>query len=397
MIEEGRSIGYRRIDNAKAGGGVKAGSWIARRHDTGQGRLYKALGTADDLTDADGMGRLSFTQAQKKAQEWFAAAAEDAPASQAAVTVNDALSEYMRDYASRGGKALPSLTNCVEAHIRPAFGSRTVASLTAQEVKLWHAGLASAAPRLRSKATSTPKTRKVDGPDAERARRSSANRIMTVFRAALNLAFRDGQVATDTAWRRVKPFQRVEAARVRFLDDAEAKRLADACPADLRRLVTAALLTGMRLGEIVGMKVADFDAVAGTVHVPLSKGGRARHVWLTPEGIAFFRKVAADQSREVLMLRRDDGSEWGKSQQHRPIHEACKVAKIIPAIGFHILRHTHASRLARAGAPMLAIAAQLGHASVAITHKHYAHLSPDHVAQAVRASFSDMNLMEVPD
>ena len=41
------------------------------------------------------------------------------------------------------------------------------------------------------------------------------------------------------------------------------------------------------------------------------------------------------------------------------MHEACGKAKIVPAVGFHILRHTHASRLARAGVPMLAIAAQL--------------------------------------
>ena len=58
-----------------------------------------------------------------------------------------------------------------------------------------------------------------------------------------------------------------------------------------------------------------------------------------------------------------------------------------------MLRHTYASRLARAGTPMLAIAAQLGHADTRITARHYAHLAPDHVAVAVRAGFADFGLV----
>ncbi len=388
VMQAGRSIGYRRLP------GGKAGTWVARVLEKGRPRQQRILGTADDLAEADGKRTLTWAQAQEAARAWFAAPTggeqDDKP-----ITVNDALDAYVADYQARGGKALSSLKATIEAHVRPAFGKRPVATLTAGEIKKWHAGLAAAPARLRSKDDAEKlKVREIEGPDAQRARRSSANRILTVFRAALNLAFRDGRVASDSAWRRVKPFQRVDAARVRFLDDAEAKRLANACNVDLRRLVTAALLTGMRLGELSGMKVGDFDATAGTIHVPFSKGGHPRHVVLTPEGVTFFSNLTAGRARDCLALLRGDGEPWGKSQQHRPLQEACKVARIVPAVGFHILRHTHASRLARAGVPMLAIAAQLGHASVAITQKHYAHLSPDHVAQAVRAGFSDMGLVE---
>ncbi|MGI4959626.1 MAG: tyrosine-type recombinase/integrase [Janthinobacterium lividum] len=323
--------------------------------------------------------------------------AEGEPEARAPITVTEALNDYLADYQSRGGKALSSLRNTIEAHVRPHFGTRAVASLTAHEIKQWHANRAATAPRLRSgKDAIKPKVREVDGPDAQRARRSSANRILTVFRAALNLAFRDGRVATDSSWRRVKPFQRVDSARVRFLDDGEARRLVTACAHDLRRLVVAALLTGMRLGELAAIRVADLDAKAGTIHVPYAKGGAARHAVLTGEAITFFDGLASGRARGELMLLREDGSRWGKSQQHRPLHDVCGKAKIVPAVGFHILRHTHASRLARAGVPMLAIASQLGHANVAITQKHYAHLTPDHVAQAVRAGFSDMGLTMAP-
>ena len=85
-------------------------------------------------------------------------------------------------------------------------------------------------------------------------------------------------------------------------------------------------------------------------------------------------------------------SPWGKSQQFRPLREACAAAAITPAISFHILRHTYGSRLARAGVPMQVIAAQLGHADTRITERHYAHLAPDHFAGVVRQSFAPLNI-----
>ena len=60
----------------------------------------------------------------------------------------------------------------------------------------------------------------------------------------------------------------------------------------------------------------------------------------------------------------------------RPMLEACKHAKIKPAISFHVLRHTHGSTLAMRGVPMGVIAEQLGHADTRMTEKHYAHLAP---------------------
>ena len=71
---------------------------------------------------------------------------------------------------------------------------------------------------------------------------------------------------------------------------------------------------------------------------------------------------------------------------------ACEAARIDPPASFHILRHTYASRLARAGAPMAVIAAQLGHADTRITEKHYAHLAPNYVSATVRAAFGSMDL-----
>jgi integrase len=75
------------------------------------------------------------------------------------------------------------------------------------------------------------------------------------------------------------------------------------------------------------------------------------------------------------------------------MQEACDRAKISPAIGFHILRHTYASRLAMKGAPLTVIAEQLGHADTRVTHKHYAHLASSYVAETVRAAFTSLGIV----
>ena len=92
-------------------------------------------------------------------------------------------------------------------------------------------------------------------------------------------------------------------------------------------------------------------------------------------------------NRGISFCSEQTGSLWKPSQQTRPLKEACTAAKISPAIGFHVLRHTHASLLAMKGVPMGVIAAQLGHADTRITEKHYAHLSPSYVADTIRAAF----------
>jgi integrase len=84
---------------------------------------------------------------------------------------------------------------------------------------------------------------------------------------------------------------------------------------------------------------------------------------------------------------------WGKSDQSRFMREACAVAKIMPAVSFHDLRHSYASRLATRGVPMGVIAAQLGHSDTRMTEKHYAHLSPSYVAETVRQSFGRLGIV----
>ena len=74
------------------------------------------------------------------------------------------------------------------------------------------------------------------------------------------------------------------------------------------------------------------------------------------------------------------------------MRDACRAAKISPALGFHGLRHSYASRLAMRSVPMQVIAQQLGHADTRMVEKHYAHLAPSFVGDTVRAAFGTLDL-----
>jgi integrase len=64
--------------------------------------------------------------------------------------------------------------------------------------------------------------------------------------------------------------------------------------------------------------------------------------------------------------------------------EAVSRAKIKPAVSFHSLRHSWASLAVMNGVPLMVVARNLGHADTRMVKKHYGHLAPDFVANAIR-------------
>ncbi len=392
-ISAGCAIGYRR--------GAKGGTWVARFRGEDGKQHYEALGAADDARDADGLTVYSFPQAQETAREFFGRKARQlaghaAPAD-SSLTVADALEAYFADREQRGSKGLAKDRAAARARILPELGAIELAKLTTKRIRDWQSALATApkltrVPRV-DKSRKSPAVDLMDV-DAVRARRATANRTLTVLKAALNHAFREGRVASDDAWRKVKPFREADAPVVHFLSDDECRRIVNACGGGFRNIVKGALLTGCRYGELTRMRAADFNDEVGTITVRESKSGKPRHVVLTDEGRALFAELTAGRTGRELVFVRDDGKAWGPSHQQRPLDAASARAKIEPAATFHILRHTYASALAMRGVPMGVIAAQLGHSDTRMTERHYAHLSPNYVADTVRAALPALGIVE---
>ena len=391
-LSAGRYLGYRKASDG-------AGTWVARyRTDEGK-QAYQALGAADDLEDADGTQVLDNGQAQARARAYFERMAREDKGQlerrDAPYTVREAIEDYFKHRSAESTKPIYADRRQADARILPALGHVAVDKLTARTIRKWRDDLALAPRLVRTKAGASERaTRSVDraNPDAVRARQATANRVMTILKAALNHAYAEGLASSDEAWKKTKTFKQADAAVIAYLSTAECQRLVNACRPDLRALVRAALLTGCRYGELCRMEVRDFNMDNGTVRVRESKSGDPRSVVLTGEGIDLLKSLVVGKAHQDRLFIRESGAHWKPSDQQRPLAEAAAAAAISPAPTFHVLRHTHASMLAMRGVPMGVIATQLGHKSTRITEKHYAHLAPSYVADTIRASFPDLDL-----
>jgi integrase len=392
VLSKGCALGYRRS--------AKGGNWIARLRDEAGKQHYEALGAADDVRDTDALTVLTFAQAQERARAWFASKARElaghAEPQVGPYTVATAISEYLAMRERKGSKGVRKDRYAADSRIVPTLGAIEVSKLTARRIHDWLQQVASAPKFVRTgKFVAKQATADFDAADEEevRARRSTANRLLTVLKAALNYAFHEGNVAADEPWRKVKSFREADSALIRYLNADECRRVVNACPADFRAIVQGALTMGCRYGELCRMVVADFNTEAGTVSICLSKAGKVRHVALADEGRALFQSLTLGRGGRELIFRRSDGGAWGPSQQ-RPLSAASKIAKVNPPATFHILRHTYGSSLAMRGVPMGVIAAQLGHADTRMTERHYAHLSPNYVADTIRAALPALGAFE---
>jgi len=376
--------------------GDPAGRWVLRRYIGNERYRIETLGLADDdaAVAADGVHVLDFEQAKAKA------AAKVAPPQTAPLgplTVRDAWERYLEAKRNKG-KAVDDAMSRGRVHILPELGNLVVAELTSDTLQRWLATMAAAPAQTRAKA-GKPRYRKAPSTDDEiRARQATANRVLTLLKAALNLAFKDKKVKNRDAWDgdALEPFENVETARLQYLQIAEAQRLINACDPEFRPLVQAALETGCRYSELARLVVNDFNADAGTVTISKSKSGKSRHVILTPEGADFFRLHCAGRGGNELMFVHADGSRWQKSEQARPMREACKHAKITPRISFHILRHTWASHAVMNGMPLMVVAKNLGHVDTRMVEKHYGHLAPSFIIDAIHASAPRFGVAATP-
>jgi integrase len=368
VIGLGLHVGYRK--------GKRAGMWVVRRY-TGTGTyVVETIAEADDFADADGGRVLTFWQAQDRARKL----ASSPRHASGPYTINDAVADYLVEL--EGKASYNDSKHRLEAYVR-ALGDKRVDDLTADMVRKWHRDLSKTPRRIRTKrGAKQQRTLAVDlnDPEIARRRKVSANRILGLLKAALNHAFREGKVASDIEWRKVKPFPKVNRSRASYLTFAQCKRLINAADLEFRKLARAALETGARYGELCRLRVEDYNPDSGTLHVRLSKSGDSRHVILTEDGQAFFDQVVLGRASKEPMF----GREWKPSDQQRRMRTACQHAKIDPPVGFHQLRHTWASHAVMGGMPLPVVAKNLGHADTRMVEKHYGHLAPSYVVEAVR-------------
>lgn len=164
------------------------------------------------------------------------------------------------------------------------------------------------------------------------------------------------------------------AGRTRFLDDDERKRLMEATKAhsnpDLHPAVLLAITTGMRKGEILGLRWPQIDLKRRTILLVDTKNGDTRTVPIP--------QIAADvlEARGKVRSLADDRVFREPHDFDRAWRQALEAAEVT-GCRFHDLRHTAASYLAMHGATLAELAEVLGHKTLQMV-KRYSHLTEQH-------------------
>lgn len=206
---------------------------------------------------------------------------------------------------------------------------------------------------------------------------ATVNRELAVLSAVLTLAV-DDELIPSNPCRRVKPL-RTDNQRSRYLTLDEEKRLLEALDGQpwLRNLVTAAIHTGMRRGELFKLRWFDVDFNRGVIHVRDTKTNKNRDVPMNAE-VRGMLEGMPKTGAHVFPSPRTGGQ---LVDIKNPFGAACEAAKISD-LRFHDLRHTAATRLADAGVNVVVIADILGHGDIRTT-KRYSHAMEESKREAV--------------
>jgi integrase len=170
--------------------------------------------------------------------------------------------------------------------------------------------------------------------------------------------------------------------RLRYLEPEEIERLLENCEdpqlPHLRPIVVTALHTGMRLGEILGLRWENIDLRHGLITVTKTKNNERKTIPINDTLHEELSQLPKHLSSPYLFCH-PDGAHILRID--RSFHSALKRAGI-EGFRFHDLRHTCASHLAMRGQPLETIGVLLGHKDPKMT-KRYAHLSPTSLKAAV--------------
>jgi len=264
---------------------------------------------------------------------------------------------------------------------------------------------------------------------------ASLNQLRGMIRTAWNAGRRAGFAAGPNPVMDVK-LRRVPKRKPTFLEAHEVAPFLEQIAERWRPFFATAIYTGLRKGELIGLRKSDVDLARGLLMVRNSydrstKGAHEEAIPIAPELVPYLER-ALDQSRSELVFPGPDGKmlsehtpvgdmlrralgragvvtgwrhlcRWCKREEHHAddVQRYCQtcvrnerpgfpkrgrklMAIPIPRrVRFHDLRHTTASLLLAAGADLYAVARILRHTDPKLTFDVYAHLVPGYLAGAI--------------
>lgn len=362
-LREGHYLGFRKVSAASSG------TWLARYRDKRTGdQSRKPLGKFDHLPDAE-----RYDAARKAAEEWFEHLG--AGGSAKSITVREACEHYVKKLRVERG-------NEVADDIEKRFGRLVygepiavveLGQLAKRDLVTWRTALEKRPAKVsRSPLKDETRTRS----------KSTVNRDMTPFRAALNLALEHGY-ATSAVWEAVlRPHKKVGSRRDLYLDPAQRRAMVDKADDEIRPFLNGLARLPLRPGALAALRVEHFDGRRGTLAIGKDKGGAERRIKLPAATVDFFTTQAAGKLPLAPLVGRADGRPWDKDSWKGPIKYAAAAAGLPPAATAYTLRHSTITDLVAGGLDLLTVA-QISGTSVAMIEQHYGHLRQDLAAEAL--------------
>jgi integrase len=352
----------------------KDGRWVARLRADGEERSWASPDRAVVVA--------KMLAARRKSRR---------PTSSRSGLVADALRRWLEQETRVRPSTMRSYRMIVETYLVPALGARPLEKLSTVDV----AGY----------------LRTVRGDRREQLAPRTLQLHHAVLRRAISMAERDGLVDRNVV--RLVPAPRVSRPAVRPLTAGQARAFLEATAGDrLGPLYAVAVGTGMRQGELLGLRWTDVDLVAERIAVAgaLTRIGKAYAIAQpkTPKSrrtvaIAGFVVRALElQRRRQAEERLAVGPAWGAkygalglvftTPTGEPLHgsvvttafQAAIAAAGLPAQRFHDLRHAAASTMLAAGVPLHSVMETLGHSSITTTANIYGHLDTEGRADVAR-------------
>ena len=240
---------------------------------------------------------------------------------------------------------------------------------------------------------------------------STITSICRLLRCALQEALEQGLIKTMPK-RRVWPKQE-KKKEARCLEEKEQKALLKEASDRNEHEITVALGTGIRLGEVAGLKWKDIDFRTDTLHIcrtiqrlpERSKDGKARTrlAAMSPKSSASEREIPMVPHLKTILKElweksRQNPENYVFSAKHYPekpldprsiqrrFQRICKSAGIENA-HFHTLRHTFATICMEKGFDIETLRCLLGHSSSRITLDCYAHSTIKHRKEIMQKKF----------
>ncbi len=219
--------------------------------------------------------------------------------------------------------------------------------------------------------------------------KKSVNNVLAVLHKLFGVAVEFGELSAAPKIRWLK----APKPEFDFLSVEEANQLiVGAEPGRWRTMITVALNTGLRIGELVGLAWDCVDLSGGRLIVKRAvykgrldtpKGGRSREVPLNATAIEALRAHPRRLGCSWVFPQKD--GRFIRNPQHACVDAIARNAERVGLrrIGWHTLRHTFASHLVMSGRSLQEVQELLGHATIEMTMR-YSHLSPEAKKDAVR-------------